>query len=1004
MTKERTRPPDPTEPEHDEAHRPQGESPLSATLAAPAPSVTESNGASNGMASNGAAGNVMAGMAGMGGVRGTAAPPSGQPGAAPGTVSPTGSGQDVRHRGWYWHWNTLITQYAPLLGLKGVGLLNSYTVWTDRREGSPHQGYAFPAQESEAHFYGEGREELIALNKLLVALDLIEIHKEMVLRQDARGRRWRVPHNFYRVKDPRDGLVLSLPAVVRVLELARRDRNAFRHIRHVFGPQFAPIDRTSLWHVLLPQLRELPLWQELAAQAARERRVPRKAARPEDAAIAASDAATGEALSASDALVSGVVPHPEGDPTTRSDTDEVRTFSTFPADSTVGHGDKAALQGDNQSLWGRDSSRRTYAVAHSDAENPLSAPEGADVGAGDAEGHSTHDEGSMNIEGASTSIVRRDDGMYYQEGESKEETTRTSSTSESLRARAHTRGERRDPERGRPRPPDAEAFHGEGEANGDEAAPDVSQGQERKQPERPAVSDLFTAMAERTRHAQGEAENWYQRANLPAAAEVWEHGRTGDDIPRIEPPEDTTVPADNTATPGTDTGTVGVPGATDTDTAAATEATGTPFDPHDLPDPDTAPGQPLPPAPGEGSIVVRALDVREVGTPDTAQAAQLGEIETALTMANGRSPSDMELSLLWRVAQDCDAVARTGPGPGNGLGWVIAAIWEAVNSGSEFVAPKRVAAICDRWASEGFMSDGRATPAASAPRALQDPPPRPDAPAPAPAPESAPEERPDSPPAAAAESAKGAEPEVPVPEEEGLRLWAGVLRRLDGVLHADALGSRTFTAARIAATAGERVTVQAHDGESAARLGTYRGLIARRLSDVLGRAVADVRFVGADDIPASGTAPTPQPAMGSGPLPAVAPVPAPAPVRGEQPVQPVPAPALAPAAALDPVVPPTIPTFTVPGTTQTNGELWAHALHTLRGGVSEATFKVWLQSTALIAADADGTLVIGARNRVQRERLERQHTGEIAAALGDLTGQTVAVRVAVIGTPEGGAR
>ena len=60
------------------------------------------------------------------------------------------SGEDTRRRGWFWHWNALVTQYAPLIGLKGVGLLNSYTVWTDRREESPHRGYAFPSQQSEA--------------------------------------------------------------------------------------------------------------------------------------------------------------------------------------------------------------------------------------------------------------------------------------------------------------------------------------------------------------------------------------------------------------------------------------------------------------------------------------------------------------------------------------------------------------------------------------------------------------------------------------------------------------------------------------------------------------------------------------------------------------------------------------------------------------------------------------------------------------------------------------
>src|SRR5699024_5995503 len=59
------------------------------------------------------------------------------------------SGEDTRKRGWYWHWNSIITQFAPIIGLKGVGLLNSYTVWTDRREDSRHRGYAFPSQQSE---------------------------------------------------------------------------------------------------------------------------------------------------------------------------------------------------------------------------------------------------------------------------------------------------------------------------------------------------------------------------------------------------------------------------------------------------------------------------------------------------------------------------------------------------------------------------------------------------------------------------------------------------------------------------------------------------------------------------------------------------------------------------------------------------------------------------------------------------------------------------------------
>ena len=70
---------------------------------------------------------------------------------SPGSISPrSATGEDTRHRGWFWHWNTLVTQYAPLVGLKGVGLLNSYTVWTDRREESPHRGYAFPTQQTRS--------------------------------------------------------------------------------------------------------------------------------------------------------------------------------------------------------------------------------------------------------------------------------------------------------------------------------------------------------------------------------------------------------------------------------------------------------------------------------------------------------------------------------------------------------------------------------------------------------------------------------------------------------------------------------------------------------------------------------------------------------------------------------------------------------------------------------------------------------------------------------------
>jgi hypothetical protein len=180
------------------------------------------------------------------------------------------SGEDTRRRGWFWHWNSIVTQFAPIIGLKGVGLLNSYTVWTDRREESPHRGYAFPSQQSEAAFYGEDRNELITINKILVALDLIEIRKEMVPRTDEKGRRWKVPHNLYRVKDHGDDFNLTANDVMRVVRLADKDRAVYRYVRRIFSPKFAPIDRDNIWHEILEELRPTDVWQRLAARTERD--------------------------------------------------------------------------------------------------------------------------------------------------------------------------------------------------------------------------------------------------------------------------------------------------------------------------------------------------------------------------------------------------------------------------------------------------------------------------------------------------------------------------------------------------------------------------------------------------------------------------------------------------------------------------------------------------------------------------------------------------------------
>ena len=87
---------------------------------------------------------------------------------------------------------------------------------------------------------------------------------------DAQGRRWRVPHNLYRVKDHGDDFTLGTPHVLRVAELAAADRAVYRYVRRVFSPKFSPIDSANVWTQILPEVRRTPVWQELAARAEAE--------------------------------------------------------------------------------------------------------------------------------------------------------------------------------------------------------------------------------------------------------------------------------------------------------------------------------------------------------------------------------------------------------------------------------------------------------------------------------------------------------------------------------------------------------------------------------------------------------------------------------------------------------------------------------------------------------------------------------------------------------------
>jgi hypothetical protein len=114
-----------------------------------------------------------------------------------------------------------------------------------------------------------------------------------------------------------------------------------------------------------------------------------------------------------------------------------------------------------------------------------------------------------------------------------------------------------------------------------------------------------------------------------------------------------------------------------------------------------------------------------------ADAAGEAAALRAFESANDRAATPAERKLLRDLAARFEPVALTAtqerPGevvPGSGWGWLEAAVWEAVEAGSAFVAPRRLREIMLRWERQGF-------PVSPDPTRPQDPPrgtPRPMAP------------------------------------------------------------------------------------------------------------------------------------------------------------------------------------------------------------------------------------------------------------------------------------
>src|SRR5215218_5245396 len=79
----------------------------------------------------------------------------------------------------------------------------------------------------------------------------------------------------------------------------------------------------------------------------------------------------------------------------------------------------------------------------------------------------------------------------------------------------------------------------------------------------------------------------------------------------------------------------------------------------------------------------------------------------AFESANDRAATPAERKLLRDLAARFEPVAATAhqersDAPGSGWGWLEAAVWDAVEAGSAFVAPRRVREILLRWERDGF--------------------------------------------------------------------------------------------------------------------------------------------------------------------------------------------------------------------------------------------------------------------------------------------------------------
>jgi hypothetical protein len=284
---------------------------------------------------------------------------------------------------------------------------------------------------------------------------------------------------------------------------------------------------------------------------------------------------------------------------------------------------------------------------------------------------------------------------------------------------------------------------------------------------------------------------------------------------------------------------------------------------------------------------------------------------------------------------------------------VAAAVYEAVEAGSAYVAPRRLREILTRWERDGFPGQERGTAPVSTP----------------------PRERAES--TASYTLADGDDFELP----HGFgsrRTWAFTVSLLAGALAPERL-AELVNGTAIAGYANGEATVAAISAEQARLLtGEYGGLVARKLGEAMRRPVRIAAIVSAEQAAASSR---PQAAKTTARA-----------TRSDEPVR-----SRTAESTREPEREPAEPSFIVSEVGLPNAQVWAAVLDEVAraGAVSPANVDIWLRTTRLLGRGEGGRLIVGAAHPIAQQRIATRFAAPLQAAVAAVLGAAVPLDIVV---------